>query len=77
MITITSFAPQVRAGRPGGLLLIVVTLERHVALVVEFDSHRGEIILYLQKCNKKDQLLRVPSSVGRYNSMRVDEGRKC
>ena len=26
---------------------------------------------------KKDPLLRAPSSVGRYNSTRVDEGRKC
>ena len=26
---------------------------------------------------KRDQLLRAPSSVGRYNSTRIDEGRKC
>ena len=26
---------------------------------------------------KRDRLLRAPSSVGRYNSTRVDEGRKC
>ena len=26
---------------------------------------------------KRDQLLRAPSSVGRYNLTRVDEGRKC
>ena len=26
---------------------------------------------------KKDQLLRAPSSVGRYNSTQVDEERKC
>ena len=43
-----------------------------LALVLEFDAHRGEIL-------KKDQLLRAPtinSSVGRHNSTRVDEGRK-
>ena len=27
--------------------------------------------------NKGDQLLRAPSSVSRYKSTRVDEGRKC
>ena len=26
---------------------------------------------------KRDQLLRAPSSVSRYNSTRVDEGREC
>ena len=26
---------------------------------------------------KRDQLLRAPSSVGNYNSTRVDKGRKC
>ena len=26
---------------------------------------------------KRDQLLRAPSSVGKYNLTRVDEGRKC
>ena len=30
----------------------------------------------MQKKNR-DQLLRSPSSVGRYNSTRVDEGREC
>ena len=49
-------------------------------VVLEFDTHHDEIWLYLQKSNnnkKRDQLLRAPSSVGRYNSTRVDEGRKC
>ena len=49
-----------------------------LALVLEFDSHRGEISLYLQKCKKKlDQLLRTSSSVGRYNSTRLNEGSEC
>ena len=34
----------------------------------------------MQNCKKKtgiNQLLRAPRSVGKYNSTRVDEGRKC
>ena len=59
------------------------TLEYYQRLfVLEFDSHHDPLMrfdhVYLQKCKKKrDQLLRTPSSVGRYNSTRVDEGRKC
>ena len=30
-----------------------------------------------KNAKQKDQLLRAPSSVGRYNLTRVDEGRKC
>ena len=48
-----------------------------LALVLEFDCHRGEILNLLAKMPKKDQLLRTPSSVGMHNSTRVDEGRKC
>ena len=49
-----------------------------LALVLEFDSHHGEILFFLQKCEKNpDKLLRAPSSVGRPNSTRVDEGIKC
>ena len=47
-------------------------------LVLEFDSQRGEILLLFAEMEKKrDQLLRAPSSMGRYNSTRDDEGRKC
>ena len=45
-----------------------------LALVLEFESHRGEILKLFAK-NKKDQLLRAPS-VGRRNFTRVDKGRK-
>ena len=31
----------------------------------------------MKRKRKKDQLLRALSSVGRYNSTRADEGRKC
>ena len=69
------------AGRPGGL---VVTLEYYVlAFLLEFDSHRGETLIFFQKCKKKiekrgsTQPLRAPSSVIRYNSTRVEERRKC
>ena len=56
----------------------MVTLEYYsLALVLEFDSRRGEILNLFAKVQKKDQLLRTPSSVGRHNSARVDEGRKC
>ena len=49
-----------------------------LALAIEFDAHRGEILnLFAKMQTKKDQLLKAPSSVGRYNSRRVDEGRKC
>ena len=56
----------------------MATLELLLALVLEFDSHRDGIELYLQKCKKKgiNCLLTAPSSVDRYNSTRVDEGRK-
>ena len=61
-------------GRPGGL---VVTLECYYRVVF---VRRGEIWIYLQKKRsvkkKKDQVLRAPC-VGRHNSTRVDEGRKC
>ena len=48
-------------------------------LVREFDSHRGEVLTLFVEMPKyeDDQLLRAPSSVGRYNSTRVDEGRRC
>ena len=51
-----------------------------LALVLEFDSHRWEILNSFAKSeNMKDRLLRSPinSSVRRYNSTRVDEERKC
>ena len=49
-----------------------------LTLVLAFDFHRGEISLLVQKCKKRiNQLLKAPSSVGRHNSTRVDEGRKC
>ena len=58
----------------------MVTLEYYlllIALVLGFDSHRGEILTVFAKMQQMDQLLRALSSVGRYNSTRVDEGRKC
>ena len=48
-----------------------------LALVLEFDSHRGENLKVFAKMQKKDQLLRTPTSVGSHNSTRVDEARKC
>ena len=59
--------PRWSSGYPGILL----------ALVFESNSHRDEIFTLFAKMQKKDQLLRAPSSVGTHNSMRVDEGRKC
>ena len=47
-----------------------------LALVLEFYSHRGEILSIFAKCKKEDQLLRLLSSVGKHNSTRVDEERK-
>ena len=41
----------------------------------EFESCRCEILDLFEKKKKNDQLLRAPS-VGKHNSMRVDEGRK-
>ena len=35
-----------------------------LALVLEFDSHRGEILNLFAKMQKKNQLLRTPSSAG-------------
>ena len=47
-----------------------------LALVLEFDSHRSEILNMFAKMRKKDQLLRAPSSVGTHKSTRVDEAKK-
>ena len=55
-------------GNPRILLLVLKVMIR------EFESRRGEILNLFAK-KKKDQLLRAPS-VGKHNSMRVDEGRK-
>ena len=65
----------------------MVTFEYYtVALVLEFDSHRGHIVylcIYVYKfkkmLKKKDQqlILKAPSIAGRYDSKRVDEGRSC
>ena len=60
-------APVVCSGYPEMLLLIL--------LVLEFESHRGEILRLFARI-KKDQLLKA-SSVGRHKSTRVDEGRKA
>ena len=46
-----------------------------IALVLEVESHRGEIYKKKKSIIKKEQLLRAPS-VGRRKSTRVDEGRK-
>ena len=35
------------------------------------------MILFAKMQKERDQLLRAPSRVGRYNSTRVDEGKKC
>ena len=50
-----------------------------LALVLEFDSHRGDIFTLCAKVRQKQYqlLLRARIIVGRYNSTRVDEGRKC
>ena len=47
--------------------------------VLEFDPRHDEIdfIRKNAKKEKRDQLLISPSSVGRFNSTRVDEGRNC
>ena len=48
-----------------------------LALILEFDSLRGEILnSSVKKKQEKGQLLRAPSSAGRHNSTRVDDGRK-
>ena len=47
-----------------------------LALFLGFDYPRGGILTLFAKMQKKDQLLRAPSSVGRYNSTRFDEGKK-
>ena len=42
-----------------------------LALILEFNSHRGEILKILAKMQKnEDQLLRTPSSAGRYTLRR-------
>ena len=47
-----------------------------LALVLEFDSHRDEISLYLLKCKEWITcLLKAPSSVGTRKPTRVDEER--
>ena len=47
-----------------------------LALVLEFESRRGEVLKLLAKI-RKDQLLRAPTrSVSRLNSTRVDEEKK-
>ena len=60
------------AGRPGGLVVNLILL----ALVLEFESHRDEILTKFAKKKKKDQLLRTPSSVGRHSSTRSRRGKK-
>ena len=52
------------------LLLLVIDL------VLGFESHVGRTFEFLCKKGKMNQLLKAPSSVGRRNSMRIDEGRK-
>ena len=46
-------------------------------MVLEFDSHVVRFYFFAKNAKKRDQLPRVPNRVGRYNSTRVDEGRKC
>ena len=51
-------------------------------IAVTFLKVRGRFTwymrFYLKNCKKqKDQLLRAPSSVGRYHATPVNEGRKC
>ena len=62
-----SRSPRWTSGSPRMLLV----------LVREFESRRGEVLIYLQqqKKRKEDQLLRAPS-VSKHNSTRVDEGKK-
>ena len=61
--TCESWSPRWASGSPRMLLM----------LIREFESRRGEILIFFAKI-KKDQLLRAPS-VGKHNSTRVDEGR--
>ena len=63
-------------GRPGGLTNNTDCSGYPRASVLEFQSYRrGEIYFICEK--RKDHLLRLPRSVGRRNSTRVDEeGRK-
>ena len=54
----------------------MVALRMLLALVLEFESRRGEVLKLLAKI-RKDQLLRAPTrSVSRLNSTRVDEEKK-
>ena len=58
----------------------MVTLECYaLEMVLEFESHVARFFfscLCAKIKHRSNQLLRAPSSVGRRNSMRVDEGRK-
>ena len=45
--------------------------------LVLFESHMGRTFAtFAEMKNERNELLRAPSSVGRRNSMRVDEGRE-
>ena len=50
-----------------------------LALVLQFDSHRGEVLNLFAKMQKQQKGSRAPtgSSVGTHNSTRVDQIRKC
>ena len=66
--------------QPVAPVVLVVTFERHYASRVfsgvRIPSGRTfELIVQKQRIKRK-QLLRTPSSVGKRDSMRVDEGRK-
>ena len=64
-----------QTGRPGGL--VILGSYYSIELVLEFESHVSRTFeLSCKKENQRNQLLRAPSSVGRRNSMRVNEGRK-
>ena len=53
-----------------------------LALVLELNNHRCDLLcwIYFSGINGKErinQLLKSPSSVGRYKSARIDEGSEC
>ena len=68
---------QLSAGRPRGLVVLPSnTTNVWLSLSSTPTTMTFDFICKNAK-KKRDQLLRALSSVGRYNSTRVDEGRKC
>ena len=67
---------QLAAGRPGGLV-VLPSNTTNVRLSLSSNPTMMRFDFICKNAKKRDQLLRAPSSVGRCNSTRVDEGRKC